>query len=621
MDLTGFWINITDGGSYYIQSVSDVDVWWVGLSGDGLQPGVNFANVFFGTITGEDVIEGDWADVPRNQSAVLGFGTLALKIQQSNGVPAVLTQTSQSGGFAGQVWRRQSKGAGAPRALDDVFGDVRKNRDNYEDTWLSDSLTAYKDHVALQGRLVLKADSDSEGDLQTMTLGWPADRRMDYGSFICFGNDPDGDMNFNLQIDPDRLPPSFWSQGWEPDISAGDVRAKLEHGDEEQRWKIHCEQIMWGKGSGCGNAEGASLLPGTADWGGNSVLLNGHPLEIQSIANRKLRPLTGPSWAVDALVGHPISLGARARVIGPIVLDCGHRNIGNLTDPCEEGDSSNNNVEIHPVYELQLFDAAGVPDLTGAWADSGAGTLYAHEVGDLVWAAWLPAFRDASPPMAFRGRRDALGVIEGSWQQVGAPNGAGGQFGWVPLSKTRFVINDPLVGGDMEKIYDAAGHPSPTATIERVPSDRIDTCDRNLLDANAAGTAAQFRATVLYSSGSLRYSWDAPGIAPAATQGRDSDTFTINALPAAGTEVEVDLTVSDTLGSSTTSLVFVTTRAIPPELHALLERICELRKMILGGYIHKPGPDPELRRRAREIAEHFEHQLAQLERALTAKRD
>ena len=88
LNLTGTYM-ADDGGVYYVQQ-SGSTLWWAGMSLDSdlsadLQwhRGLNFTNVFRGTINSDNTIVGDWSDVTRG--TILQSGTLTVKIGSSGG--------------------------------------------------------------------------------------------------------------------------------------------------------------------------------------------------------------------------------------------------------------------------------------------------------------------------------------------------------------------------------------------------------------------------------------------------------------------------------------------------------------------------------------------------------
>src|SRR5215468_8958646 len=72
--LTGTWM-ANDGGMYFLRQIGDT-LWWLGLSGGLLHPGLQFCNVFHASVTGS-AVTGEWSDVPRG--ATSGRGTLTLR--------------------------------------------------------------------------------------------------------------------------------------------------------------------------------------------------------------------------------------------------------------------------------------------------------------------------------------------------------------------------------------------------------------------------------------------------------------------------------------------------------------------------------------------------------------
>jgi len=96
-NLTGTWSG-NEGGVYYIRSVGNL-VYWVGMSFD--DDGATFTNVFRGTIAaGDNIIVGDWADVPRGNTD--NAGTMSLNIVSNTD----LQRRTVTGGFSGSEWTR-----------------------------------------------------------------------------------------------------------------------------------------------------------------------------------------------------------------------------------------------------------------------------------------------------------------------------------------------------------------------------------------------------------------------------------------------------------------------------------------------------------------------------------
>jgi hypothetical protein len=100
-----------------------------------------------------------------------------------------------------------------------------------------------------------------------------------YQDFICThgGGSLDCDINFDLILDFNRLDPNFWTQGWEPGVDPQNFLAKV----NASSGRLHLEPIMFGRNASCsqpGSFNSPALLPGWQEMGGDSVLINGRPL-------------------------------------------------------------------------------------------------------------------------------------------------------------------------------------------------------------------------------------------------------------------------------------------------------------------------------------------------------
>ena len=102
-DLTGRW-TCDDGGTYFIRQVGD-EVWWTGKSGEPKDKKKAFANVFHGTIRGNQIV-GSWADDPAGEAR--GAGTLTLEIT-GDGKNVEIKKKKETGGFGGEVWTPHRK--------------------------------------------------------------------------------------------------------------------------------------------------------------------------------------------------------------------------------------------------------------------------------------------------------------------------------------------------------------------------------------------------------------------------------------------------------------------------------------------------------------------------------
>jgi hypothetical protein len=269
---------------------------------------------------------------------------------------------------------------------------------------------------------------------------------------------PDGDINFRIVTDRANLDaqPNFWNSadGWFN--SPNHIIAKLDNlVNEVPNNQMHPEVIMYGRPAGKDNCAGnvPVLLPGWMESDGNSVLLNGRPINGQLENGPPVRILG------DVVpVGPPATL-THVRVTGFLALDC-HGVFGD----CEEDDPSKHNVEIHPVYAIDVVNpelTTRAVTLTGAWAANDVGTYYMRQTGDAVW--WLGLSRDQGASFAnvFRGTLQG-DSLSGDWADV--PLGSTLSSGMLRLTGSRFPGFTPFRfvasertggfgGSEWEKLY------------------------------------------------------------------------------------------------------------------------------------------------------------------------
>src|SRR5213594_3436214 len=158
-NLTGTYI-ADDGGVYYVQQ-SGSTLWWAGLSLDRQLPlervwhrGLDFTNVFRGTINSDNTIVGEWSDVSRGPT--LNSGTLTVKIGSSGGVTR-LTKLTATGGFGATTWTQtdpldDTKFNGTTLDIISRFEAVHKN----DESTIHDNLKPYRDATVLYGHLVTR---------------------------------------------------------------------------------------------------------------------------------------------------------------------------------------------------------------------------------------------------------------------------------------------------------------------------------------------------------------------------------------------------------------------------------------------------------------------------------
>jgi hypothetical protein len=476
IDLTGAW-RADDGALYYLRQVGSC-LWWAGLSegatyATAAHPfwpqrwGLTFTNIFQGTISPGFSITGQWADVPRG--IVLSTGTLQLDITAwySGGRDFIeLDRRSATGGFGASRWT-----PGGPPLTIGVPCKVYLGSDTvcrYRQVGRNDQypmgspdgdgrgdghLRIYKDNVAVFGHVT------GEG----FTGGFPVDNPS-YQQFMCpveaglwpsYDDDPpDGDLNFHLQADRARLDaqPGFWTNGWFN--SSDDIRDKL---DYHQANHLHAEIVAYGRPSirdECSRSR-QPLLPGWMEQGGSSVLLNGRPI------NGRVTQTTSPV----TMLGRTLLQGALVRVTGMLGLDCAHH----FFDPCSDDDPEEQNVELHPVYSVDVVQNFHLPrpaaDLTGVWAADDVGTYYVRQLGSAVWWLGLSVDQGGVFTNVFHGTLLPDGTLQGSWADV--PLGVASNSGELRLVTGPAGFGDPQAtqltrtsatggfgGATWDKLYD-----------------------------------------------------------------------------------------------------------------------------------------------------------------------
>jgi hypothetical protein len=279
-ELTGFWTCIEDAGFYYLRQTDD-SLWWVGLSTDQvlapsmtLQNGLHFCNVFIGKVN-DSVIEGQWADVPRGLTN--NFGTLSLAIQakggfySGQGFSLQLVRQSETGGFEGSTWIQLPPGVlpGPPDEINDALENILKCTTSWDGTgYQRETLhsrlgDAVKDGVVLFGTMAPPIESS-----------YPSNRDISLDYFWDnTDNHDDCDVTFDLNVD---LNGAFYPFTLLQSLARYDP-----HGDSFYLYElgklqgpVHCELIMFARHEKYGTA----LRPGWAEVNGNSVLINGRPL-------------------------------------------------------------------------------------------------------------------------------------------------------------------------------------------------------------------------------------------------------------------------------------------------------------------------------------------------------
>jgi hypothetical protein len=375
-----------DGGMYFFRQVGDV-LWWLGASGGLMHPGLEFCNVFHGSVTAS-AVTGDWSCVPRG--AASGHGTLTLRPAGEH----QLLRVGGSGGFGASVWRRTSNsawpGIAAGQAFTATLKNVFVNGDGYAKATLAGALQPLKDSVSVFAVVAKSGDAGAP----PVTVSYPAAfdaglQDFSYSEFIClndpgtFGNgdQPDGDVTFWLQTDAGQV------MARQPGFFAG-VETRRRQIERQLAAPIAGSILMFGRSADCGDQGAETALPCFPGWAervaGSAVTFNGKPVHVV------VPPLTGSPPAAPNFLAE-LSFGDPVRVTGVLVSGLGG-NPGRL--------------EIHPVYAVEKITATFTGDLSGAWADDVGNTYYLrHDLtDDTVWYAAISPLGRAGFGQVFRGR-------------------------------------------------------------------------------------------------------------------------------------------------------------------------------------------------------------------------
>ena len=444
VDLTGVWA-ANDGANYYIRQLGSI-VCWVGLSEPtAFHQGLTFTNVFRGVLDiDRRFLRGTWADLPRGFAMSHGKLTLEMQPNRPGDNPDVFSRVDNesSGGFGASGWNRVPD---LPqRDVVAAFGQIQRNDGNS----MAEHLDLYKDNVVLFGT-VTPEDAPHKN--------WPDPEPEDYCGFIrptwwtgaykdglpLTDDPPDGDVDFSIFVcrgdgnssvrDLDQQP-GFWADDWIRDPQH--IDPKLRNGELPPN-RVRMELVMFARPDDADHCESHSpaLLPGYDEDSGNSVLLNGWPLSGNVDGGTSV-------W----FLGREIAPDAVVRVTGALSLDChgwikwypspvvlpgaGPFLLDFSTRDCQNNNPAVNNVELHPVYSIDVIrDPASAPpdSLTGCWAASDVGTYYMRQIGSDIY--WLGISRDRGRAFAnvFFGSIVGASTIFGDWADVplGATRGSG----------------------------------------------------------------------------------------------------------------------------------------------------------------------------------------------------
>jgi hypothetical protein len=370
---------------YFLRQTGDT-LWWLGLSGGLLHPGLQFCNVFRASVS-RSAVTGEWSDVPRG--ATSGRGTLTLRPAGDD----QLLRVAESGGFGASIWRRTSTSQwpviAVYDALTETFKNVVKDGQVAEKSTLADNLWPLRDSVSVFASIARSGDRARPAvDVAYPRSAHPV-RRFTYSDFICLnepsapGDQHDGDVSFWFLTDVGQIvdaQPDFYAG---VEYQEGYIRGKL-------TVPIEGEIIMFGRAADCGaeHAETAPpLFPGWAERvGGSAVLFNGRPIQVIVPGNAGGVP-AGPNFLTELSFGDPV------RVTGALVFD--NRHAGDDPDK----------LEIHPVYSVDKITATFSANLSGAWTDDVGNTYYLrHDPADnSVWYGGMSPLGRGAYGQVFRG--------------------------------------------------------------------------------------------------------------------------------------------------------------------------------------------------------------------------
>lgn len=442
-----------DSAVYYMEHTGST-LWWAGMSVDSSVPleqqwhrGLQFTNVFRGTVYCDGTILGQWTDMTRG--AALSSGTLTLSICTTC-QPLQIKQLASTGGIGANTW--WSRGtiddqivdfpSRKPMDINTRFGQVYKDEaaNNWADTpqTLADNLAPYRDQTVIYGWVTNFALTCGNPPCYP-GVGYTADwgnRNRDFESFMRTGHgrsnpSQDADLDFNLRVDSGMLERDFYATGW-GNNNHNVIYSKLNQYHNEPF--IHVESIMYGWQGSLASSPGLHLLPGWADTSSNSVLINGRPINgsalsvsptssckfIQPCPYEDPQGIKGLLFKDHKITGslNGTSSGGPAnqvyvRVTGTLVLDCGH-GIGG----CDTSGTAQDQ-EIHPVYSIDVIEhpfrpedtkLPARPNLTGVWGGMSDGsTYYLRHIGNKLWG--LALIRDRAP-MQYGSNSPAIGALE-----------------------------------------------------------------------------------------------------------------------------------------------------------------------------------------------------------------
>lgn len=551
MDLSGVWRG-SDGGVYYITQNFDQSVWWLGMSDDGgLQRGLDFCNIFVGTLSAGDSgtplsVAGQWADVPRGLFAN-GFGDLSFSVETDGaGNPIALNRLAATGGYGATSWSFQTTDpVRTTPFIKDLFNQIVKNTWHVDDPWdifdpdretLADNLAVVAEPFVLFGIL---RSGDADPDMPFFNSFPSSSLARTRYNFLAL-NDPydtaifntdssDADMTCHLIIDPSDVPSDFFD--------ATDI-ALWQESQQKIRGGIHPEMVMF---AGTEDDTAPVLLPGWGQTGGDSVLINGAPINGTCVilADQSVLTIGAQVPWVDQTV----------RVTGVMSIDIGH---------------DERPLEIHPVYAIDIVTATRRDDWSGVYGDvpgPGQGlsgyTYYVHQVFNTFWMLITSPFRDFWFVAVFSGELQPDGAtVSGSWSTVPISITEGsGQMSFTldRIGKLKMIAGptgwtDPggLEGRVLRKLYDSNGSACPVIGDVKVAVQGAKPCD--VLEIQGAAVTYAAVNSELSNLPNVQYQWSATAghiVSPT-----NQNTVEIRDLPPAGTTMTVAVDISAETGGA-----------------------------------------------------------------------
>jgi len=596
---------MADDECQYYLSQQDGFVWWAGLDNHGwFHDGLLNANVFFGEIVGHDepgqpryeTLSGQWFDVPRAPAMSSGYVTLRIEVDSTGEVTA-LTRMTASGGLKPTQWHRSGQLVGGDSQFwfdkpihrmdaEKFFQMAVKNSGNP----LLKDLKPYRDVVVAYGWLFRDGEHPPEVSQQP---GWATTVDDFFGISqgtvdpIDFPNIHGGDRDatFNIGLNLDAFDEHIgrsdsyeqvgrgglgWVAGRNPDVIGGQVSklAAASYGPwpyqrGAQPPRLHCEMIMYGVTPEDTGYQ--RVYPGWADHDGNSVLVNGKPVN-GLISLGGTAPDDDSLRTFDGLGGHPLPPdGSYVRISGVLVLDCGHYQYWPPEgSPCYDDTSDvgwywQNNVEIHPVFEIDVINTTPTVNISGVWGAGNGDTIYLHQVGQTVAGLRLPPLGAGNALTVYYGTRQG-DKIDGSWRRVsppvdGMPTVLGGHWDTdivnaIPRLNFREMLSiEPDYDGWWTKLRDAVDR-TPTMSIR--PAAYLRDDPRYAAQGREGGTAAFTVSPAHFpAKASFTYRWtvSAGGDDFDGSGEHEEPSITLTELPSAGTAMTISVEVQDYTGS------------------------------------------------------------------------